>query len=187
MAPSQGDLFCTRQLKLYLSIYYVIFLLSHIACDLLQRVLSILFTAIVLIRLLWWRSGEESACQCRRHGLDPWVRKICWRRRWQPPPVFLPGKSHGQKSVVGCCPRGCKRVGHDLATKQQQITGFILPVPFNFKVKSARARPLPLPPPAPATKSLGIEKKECKSIIGCLQVVGLLLNGSFIVPLLHFL
>ena len=43
-------------------------------------------------------SGEEAACQCRRrkrHGFDPWVRKIPWRRKWQPTPVFLPGKSHG--------------------------------------------------------------------------------------------
>ena len=104
MAPSQGDLFCTRQLKLYLSIYYVIFLLSHIACDLLQRVLSILFTAIVLIRLLWWLSGEESACQCRSLRFNPWVRNILQRRKWLPPLVFFPGKLHRQKSLVGYSP-----------------------------------------------------------------------------------
>ena len=34
-----------------------------------------------------------------RHELDPWVRKIPWRRAWQPTPVFLPGKSHGQRSL----------------------------------------------------------------------------------------
>ena len=33
-------------------------------------------------------SGKESACQCRRHGFDPWVRKIPWRRKWQPTPVM---------------------------------------------------------------------------------------------------
>ena len=41
-------------------------------------------------------SGKESACQCRRHkrhGFDPWVGKIPWRRAWQPTPVFLPGES----------------------------------------------------------------------------------------------
>ena len=32
---------------------------------------------------------------------DPWVRKILWRRKWQPTPVFLPGKSHGQRRLVG--------------------------------------------------------------------------------------
>ena len=46
-------------------------------------------------------TGKESACQCRRHRrheFDPWVRKIPWRRQWQPTPVFLPGESHGQRS-----------------------------------------------------------------------------------------
>ena len=45
--------------------------------------------------LPWWLSGKESACQCRRCGFNPWVRKIPWRRKGQPTPVFLPGKSHG--------------------------------------------------------------------------------------------
>ena len=39
--------------------------------------------------------------QCRRHGFHPWFRKIPWRRKWPPIPVFLPGKSHGQRSLVG--------------------------------------------------------------------------------------
>ena len=43
-------------------------------------------------------SGKESACQCRRHRFDPWVGKIPWRRKWQLTLVFLPGKSHGQRS-----------------------------------------------------------------------------------------
>jgi len=49
-------------------------------------------------------SGKESTCQCRRHkrcGLDPWVGKIFWRRKWQPTPVFSLGKSHGQRSLAG--------------------------------------------------------------------------------------
>ena len=51
---------------------------------------------------------------------DPWIRKNCWRRKWQPTPVFLPGKFHGQRSLVGSSPRSLKRGGHNLATKQQQ-------------------------------------------------------------------
>ena len=39
---------------------------------------------------------------------DPWVRKIPWRGVWQPTPVFLPGKSHGQRSLVGYSPWGHK-------------------------------------------------------------------------------
>ena len=49
-------------------------------------------------------SDKESACQCRRHkrcGFNPWVRKIPWRRKWQPTLVFLPGKFHGQRKLVG--------------------------------------------------------------------------------------
>ena len=65
--------------------------------------------------------GKESACQCRRHGFDPRVRKIPWRRKWQPTPVFMPGKSHGQ-SLVGHRPWGCKRVRCNWATNQQQVT-----------------------------------------------------------------
>ena len=49
---------------------------------------------------------KESACQCRRCGFHPWVRKIPSRRKWQPTPIFLPGESHGQKSLVGYSPRG---------------------------------------------------------------------------------
>ena len=58
-----------------------------------------------------WCSGKEFAYQSRRHrrcGFDPWVGKIPWKRKWKPPPVFLPGKSHGQGSLEGCSSQGCK-------------------------------------------------------------------------------
>ena len=60
--------------------------------------------------LPWWLSGKESACQCRRHRFDPWVRKIPWRRAWQPAPVFLPGESCGQRSLVNYSPWGHKEL-----------------------------------------------------------------------------
>ena len=66
-----------------------------------------------------WLHGRESACQCRRLGFNPWVRKSLCRRKWQPTPVFLPEKSHGHRSLKGYSPWGHKRVRHDLATKQQ--------------------------------------------------------------------
>ena len=62
------------------------------------------------------RTGElprwlpEPSCQCRRHkrhGINPYVGKIPWRRAWQPIPVFLPGESHGQRSLMGYS-WGCK-------------------------------------------------------------------------------
>ena len=52
-------------------------------------------------------TGKELACQCRRykrHGFDPWVGKLPWRRKWLPTPVFFPGKSHGQRSLVSYSP-----------------------------------------------------------------------------------
>ena len=44
----------------------------------------------------------------QRPGFDPWVGKIPWRRKWQPTPVFLPGKSHGPRSLIGYRPWGRK-------------------------------------------------------------------------------
>ena len=46
----------------------------------------------------------------KRHGFGPWVGKIPWSRKWQPIPVYVPGKLHGQ-SLEGCSPQGF-RVGH---------------------------------------------------------------------------
>ena len=50
----------------------------------------------------------KNSLQCGRLRFDPWVGKIPWRRKWQPTPVFLPGESHGQRSLVGYSPWGCQ-------------------------------------------------------------------------------
>ena len=58
-----------------------------------------------------WCSVKESAWQSRRHRiwrLDPWAGKIPWRSKWQPTPVFSPGKSHGQRNLAGYSPWGHK-------------------------------------------------------------------------------
>ena len=59
-------------------------------------------------------AGKELAWQCRRrerHEFDPWARKISWRRKWQPAPVFfLPGESHGRRNLVGYSPWGRKEL-----------------------------------------------------------------------------
>ena len=57
------------------------------------------FHASQVVQRLW-----AIICWCRRCRFDPWVRKILWRRKWQPTPVFLPGKSHGQKSLTSYSP-----------------------------------------------------------------------------------
>ena len=43
---------------------------------------------------------QRFCLQCRRHKFNPWVGKIPWSRKWQLTPVFLPGKFHGERSVV---------------------------------------------------------------------------------------
>ena len=48
-----------------------------------------------------WLVSKESACQCRKHRFNSWARKLPWKRKWQPTPVFLSGKSHGQRSLTG--------------------------------------------------------------------------------------
>ena len=50
-----------------------------------------------------WYSGKESFCQyrrCRKHGFNPWIRKMPWSGKWKPTPVLLPGKFHAQKSLA---------------------------------------------------------------------------------------
>ena len=55
-------------------------------------------------------SGKECTRSAgdKRCGFDPWVRKVPWSRNWQPAPVFLPGESHGQRSLMGNSPWGHK-------------------------------------------------------------------------------
>ena len=61
-------------------------------------------------------SGKEPAGQCREHkrwGFYPWVGKTLWRRSWQPTPVFLPGESYGQRSLIHRLSLGSQRIGHN--------------------------------------------------------------------------
>ena len=94
-----------------------------------QRIWNIIDKMIKLRTILWNISrlpgfpggtGKEPACQCSRYkrcGFDPWVRKIPWRRTWQPTPVFLPGESHGQRSLRGYSSQGGKEWDMNEATQ----------------------------------------------------------------------
>ena len=73
--------------------------------------------------------------QSGRPGFDTWVGKIPWRRKWQPTPVFLPGESHGWRSLVGYSPRGCK--DSDWAT-----FSFMLGIFFHFAIVFLKIFPL---------------------------------------------
>ena len=58
-----------------------------------------------------WQFDLWFVClQCWRPRFDPWVRKMPWRRKWQPTPVLLPGKLHGQRSLGGYSPWGHKQL-----------------------------------------------------------------------------
>ena len=65
--------------------------------------------------LPWWLRRLSICLQCGRPRFDPWVRKIPWRKKLQSTPELLPGKSHGQRSLVGYSPWGRK----DLDTTEQ--------------------------------------------------------------------
>ena len=75
------------------------------------------YTVMILMKMSWqfsmfvglprWCSGKESVCQCRRCRrleFNPWVRKIPWRRKWQPTLVFLLKEFHGQGSLARYSP-----------------------------------------------------------------------------------
>ena len=64
-----------------------------------------------------WPKAVKNLLADAEHRSNSWVGKIPWRRKWQPTPVFLPGKSHGQRSLAGYRPWGCKRAECDLVTK----------------------------------------------------------------------
>ena len=68
----------------------------------------------------WTGGGCEGRGSLNATGLIPGSGRFPWRRKWQPTPVVLPGESHGQRNLVGCTQWSPKRVGHNLATKQQQ-------------------------------------------------------------------
>ena len=79
---------------------------SNSRCSAIFHILTLLLSLLHLMtRMIPSGSdGKESACNAGDSGLDPWVRKIPWRRAWQPTPVFFPGEYHGQNSLVDYSP-----------------------------------------------------------------------------------
>ena len=86
-------------------------------------------------------SGKKSVSQCRRHkrrGFDPWVGKIPWRRKWQLPPVSLPGKSHRQRSHGATksqrWPKWLSIYGVILVSSKDRSASFILKIYQSYSV-----------------------------------------------------
>ena len=101
--PSSRGSFHSRDEPMFLmspALTGELFIADHLGSLSVSRSVST-YTRIYTYELPGWLSGKESACQGRRRGFDSWVGKIPWRRKWQPTAVFLPGKSHGQRSLVG--------------------------------------------------------------------------------------
>ena len=104
---STGHCIIASDINFYLSLPLVTKVstwIFHINRILQIHILMYLMKKFILFffrELSWWLSGKESTCKCRRYGFNPWVEKIPWRRKWQVTPVSLPGKSHGQKNLVG--------------------------------------------------------------------------------------
>ena len=94
-------IFLSQCLGKAFSSYLFIHFLVYINMD--SWIFILLVETYPQLGLSRWLSGKE-----RRRGFDPWVRKIPWRKKWQHTPVFLPGESHGQRSLVGYGPWGPK-------------------------------------------------------------------------------
>ena len=78
-----------------------------------------------------------------RRSFDPWVRKIPWRRAWQPTPVFLPGESNGQRRLAGCSPWGCKESDTtEQLTLSLSATSYKAWLPIIVNTESRFTRPL---------------------------------------------
>ena len=93
--------------KLYLTFFIYIYIFFFFLTHFSFRYLKPLNTWHFLSGFPGGASGKELACQCRRCKgcrIDPWAGKIPGRRAWQPAPVFLPGESHGQRSLEGYGP-----------------------------------------------------------------------------------
>ena len=65
-----------------------------------------------ITRLSWWLRWSRICLQCRRPGFSLWVRKVPWRKKWLPTPVFLLGEFHGLRSLAGQS-IGLQRVRHN--------------------------------------------------------------------------
>ena len=77
----------------------------------------------------WWLRRLSICLQCRRPGFDLWVGNFPWRRKWQPTPVLLPGKSHGRRSLVGYSPWGCKEL--DMTEQLHFISLLLHPLQYS--------------------------------------------------------
>ena len=95
-----------------------------------------LMNEYICVGFLGSTRGKEPSCWCRgqkRHGFDPWVGKIPWRRAWQPTLLFLPGESHGERSLVGYGPWGRKESDTTEVTEHAYTLIYIQPSSYQLQ------------------------------------------------------
>ena len=84
--------------------------ISLLICSYLPAVIILIFIFLLRYRGFPGFSAIKNPSAIQERSLVPGVEKICWRRNWQSTPVFLPEKPHGQRSLEGYSPHGCKEL-----------------------------------------------------------------------------
>ena len=88
-----------------------------------------------------WVKNLPAMQETQETWVNPWVRKIPWRRKWQPTPVFLPGESHGQRSLLGCySPRGRKELDRTERQSTDYAHSCICYLTFSFSLQTLALR-----------------------------------------------
>ena len=117
--------------------------------------------------------AQQIHLQCRRQRrlrFDPWVGNIPWSRKWKPTPVFLPGKSHGQRSLVGYSLWGRKEldtIEHtDEVCSFRKSASYVLKFRENFFVLSSTVSILSQPQDPPSYKQINKQMKTKRNCLG---------------------
>ena len=119
------------------SLFHLLYVFSpccvnHVPCSVISAAGSI----VMSYQFCWWFRWWRTCLQWRRLEYNPWVRKIPWRRARQLTPVFLPGESHGQRSLMGYSPWGHKASDMSEALmwwwSQHHLTTFTLQYSHGF-------------------------------------------------------
>ena len=105
---------------------FLLFLLCPLYWQNKEIYMCILIHMLYISWFSWWLIGQRICLQCRRHRrceFDPYIGKISWRSKSQPTPVFLPEKSHRQRSLFGFSPWDHRTVGYNWV--QAHIQGYL--------------------------------------------------------------
>ena len=114
-----------------------------------------------ILQRLSSKEPDYQCRRCRRCKFSPWVGNIPWRRKWQCNPIMLRRKSHGQRSLVGYSPWGC-RVRHDLVSNKNNNSVYMSALLYQF---------IPLSSPTVSTSpfSMSVNLFKCRDFsLACL-------------------